>query len=334
MSQIQQEVPVPTTTYTVGWICALEEEYECACRMLDEEFIEPEIEAEDENTYAYGRIAKHYVIIGCLPVGRYGTNSATRVARDMVRSFPHLRFALLVGIGGGAPNEYNDIRLGDVVVSQPRNGMGGVVQYDMGKRLQGGRFQMTSQLNAPPERLLGVIPEIRRLYNDIRKPDRIAEHLRRLKDMPSYQKPQNDQLYATEYQHISGKRNCESCDSNRVIKRLQRQTDRTVTVHYGTIASGNSVIKDATLRDAYAQDPELEILCFEMEAAGLMNNLPCLVIRGICDYCDSHKNDTWHKYAALAAAAYARDYLLTLRPQRIEAMPPWVERVVGELRRG
>jgi nucleoside phosphorylase len=86
-----------------------------------------------------------------------------------------------------------------------------------------------------------------------------------------------------------------------------------VAVHYGTIASGNTIIKDATLRDAYTKDPELNILCFEMEAAGLINNLPCLVICGICDYCNSHKNDEWHKYAALTATVYARELLLVLK---------------------
>jgi hypothetical protein len=47
-----------------------------------------------------------------------------------------------------------------------------------------------------------------------------------------------------------------------------------------------------------------------MEAAGLMNQLPCLVIRGICDYADSHKSKRWQDYAALTAAAYAKILLL------------------------
>jgi nucleoside phosphorylase len=47
-----------------------------------------------------------------------------------------------------------------------------------------------------------------------------------------------------------------------------------------------------------------------MEAAGLMNNFPCAVIRGICDYADSHKNKLWQPYAAATAAAYAK-YLLS-----------------------
>jgi superfamily II DNA or RNA helicase len=46
-----------------------------------------------------------------------------------------------------------------------------------------------------------------------------------------------------------------------------------------------------------------------MEAAGLMDQLPCLVVRGICDYCDSHKSKEWQGYAALTAAAYAKTLL-------------------------
>lgn len=303
--------------------------------MLDEEYDGPEIDDKDDNTYAYGRIAKHYVVIGCLPAGRYGTSSTARAARDMVRSFPRLRFALMVGIGGGAPTEKNDIRLGDVVVSQPTGTLGGVIQYDLGKQLQSSGFKMTGQVNAPPEKLLGVIPELRRLYNDQRKPDRIFEHLRRMDNMDDYRRPTLDRLYKSEYQHIIGSgKNCEKCDPNEILGRSERRTNRIINVHHGNIASGNTVLKDATIRDTYAKDPELNILCFEMEAAGLMNNLPCLVIRGICDYCDSHKNDDWHKYAALVAAAYARELLLVLKPQRVEAMPSWAERVLAELGQG
>jgi nucleoside phosphorylase len=71
-------------------------------------------------------------------------------------------------------------------------------------------------------------------------------------------------------------------------------------------------MKDATLRDALAHDPG--VLCFEMEAAGLMNRFPCLVIRGICDYCDTHKNDDWHGYAAMTAAAFAKDFVTRIPP--------------------
>jgi hypothetical protein len=81
-----------------------------------------------------------------------------------------------------------------------------------------------------------------------------------------------------------------------------------VVVHYGTIASGNQVIRNATQRDGLSADLG-GILCFEMEAAGLMNSFPCLVVRGICDYADSHKNKKWQAYAAGTAAAYAKELL-------------------------
>ncbi|RAH67947.1 5'-methylthioadenosine/S-adenosylhomocysteine nucleosidase family protein [Aspergillus aculeatinus CBS 121060] len=320
--------------YTVGWICALEEEYECACRMLDEEYAGPETLPDgDDNTYAFGRIRNHGVVVSCLPAGRYGTESSSRVARDMVRTFPRLRFALLVGIGGGAPTAETDIRLGDVVVSTPQGTLGGVIQYDLGKRLPDGRFKLTGQLNAPPDKLLSVVGDLLRRYNDPRKPDFVAEHIRLVEDVSGYQRPQRDDLYRAEYQHEEGKA-CEGCDATQTVPRPQRSSRRVIAVHHGTIASGNSVIKDAATRDFYAHNPELKVLCFDGEAAGVMNNLPCLVIRGIGDYADSHDNEHWRKYAALTAAAYARELLLSLRSRAVDVVPSWVARIEDEVVQG
>lgn len=88
-------------------------------------------------------------------------------------------------------------------------------------------------------------------------------------------------------------------------------------IHYGLIASANQVMKDALIRDILVA--EKDVLCFEMEAAGLMNHFPCVVIRGICDYSDSHKNKDWQRYAAMAAAAYTKDLLRRIIPQQVEA---------------
>ncbi|KAM0468738.1 hypothetical protein ACHAP7_010625 [Fusarium lateritium] len=309
--------------YTIGWICALQEEYHAACRMLDDEFEGPETSnVNDDNTYMFGSIREHKVVIGCLPNGQYGISSAAVVAQDMVRSFTSLRFALMVGIGGGAPTPERDIRLGDVVVSAPRGKLGGVIQYDFGKRLSNGHFQQTNQMNSPPQVLLGAFPKMRYQHDDPREPDRVSEHLKLMEDMPEYKRPADDRLYRAAYEHQGGV-NCATCATNELEMRPLRATNRAVTVHYGTIASANSVMKNAKERDKYARDPELNVLCFEMEAAGLMNNFPCLVIRGICDYSDSHKNDEWHKYAALAAAAYARELLHVLKPQSVTAQPSW-----------
>lgn len=62
-------------------------------------------------------------------------------------------------------------------------------------------------------------------------------------------------------------------------------------MHYGIITSADQLIKDAVTRDRLSQ--QHGVLYFKMEAAGLSNDFPCVVIRGICDYSDSYKNDEW-----------------------------------------
>ena len=94
----------------------------------------------------------------------------------------------------------------------------------------------------------------------------------------------------------------------RSVQRNERTADEDdPVVHYGLIASADRLMKDAQVRDKLACDEE--VLCFEMEAAGLMDHFPCVVIRGICDYSDTHKNDIWQGYAAATAAAYAKELL-------------------------
>jgi nucleoside phosphorylase len=93
-------------------------------------------------------------------------------------------------------------------------------------------------------------------------------------------------------------------------------------VHFGLIASGNQVIKDAAFRDKLNKDLGGQILCVEMEAAGLMNNFPCIVIRGVCDYADSHKNKDWQEYAAAVAAAFAKEFLEALQHSDVEGERP------------
>jgi nucleoside phosphorylase len=89
-------------------------------------------------------------------------------------------------------------------------------------------------------------------------------------------------------------------------------------IHYGLLASGNQLMRDDALWEKYCT--ELGILCFEMEAAGLMDSFPCLVIRGISNYSDPHKNDRW-KVSAAAAAACAKDLLLTMPTYDVDRTP-------------
>lgn len=185
----------------VGWICALETEYVAAQVFLDEKHAPPEsVATNDNNDYTLGRIGKHNTVIAVLPGGEYGTAAAATVARDMLHSFTNVRIGLMVGIGGGAPNAKHDIRLGDVVVSVPQNGLGGVLQYDFGKEMQDQPFHVTRCLAPPPPVLLTAVSGLRSVYkinghdiqNDIRT--RLAEN-KRLRREFSRPDAATDRLY-------------------------------------------------------------------------------------------------------------------------------------------
>ena len=115
--------------YTVGWICALGIELAASQAMLDEVYPDLLQDEKDSNTYTLGRIGQHNVALACLPSGTAGADAAATAAKDLLRSFPKIRFGLMVGVGGGAPGHpsddpVEDIRLGDVVVSNPESGNG------------------------------------------------------------------------------------------------------------------------------------------------------------------------------------------------------------------
>ncbi|KAH8685436.1 kinesin light chain [Tricladium varicosporioides] len=294
--------------YTVGWICALPDEFTVAQEMLDEEHQDLPPNGNDTNIYTLGCIGEHNVVLACLPAGQTGTNSATAVAMQMKSTFLAIQFGLMVGIGGGVPSQEADIRLGDIVVSQPGKGHGGVVQYDFGKSTPSG-FERTGFLNPPPPILLAAVTKLR--SNLDRGRSSLSPHLSKLGNLLKFtrDKAGSDELFEAEYTHVGGD-SCTSCAATRKIQRKERM-DNTPTVHYGTIASGNQVMRDGATRDQISSEFG-EVLCFEMEAAGLMNSFPCLVVRGICDYADSHKNKRWQPYAAGTAAAYAKELLLVI----------------------
>ena len=314
--------------YTVGWICAISTEYVAAQAFLDEKHEGPEhVSTNDNNDYTLGKVGRHNVVIAVLPDGEYGTSSAAIVARDMLHSFPNIRIGLMVGIGGGAPSQKHDIRLGDIVVSAPRDGKGGVFQYDFGKTIQDQSFQTTGFLNQPPAILRTAMNGLKAQYeiegHQLLEAaiDNILEKKPRLLKKYKRPDPSNDRLYQSEITHpVNDTTSCATVcgsDPSKLVLRPERSEDGdSPEIHYGLIASANQLMKDATVRDRLAA--KMDVLCFEMEAAGLMNHFPCLVIRGICDYSDSHKNKEWQGYAAMAAAAYAKDLLYRIPPNKIE----------------
>jgi nucleoside phosphorylase len=304
--------------YTVGWVCALPIELAAAQEMLDEEHLDlaRTLGDNDENLYVLGSIGGHNVVIVCLPAGRIGTNPAATVATQMRATFKAIRFGLMVGIGGGVPSAETDIRLGDVVVSQPHGTFSGVVQYDVGKSTPSG-FERTGSLNSPPQILLAAVGKVQ--ANEVRGRSTLSEHASKLQRIANFQRSKAgpDVLFEATYEHEGGS-TCEQCSPSKQESRQTREGDEEMVFHYGTIASGNQVMRSAVERDRVSAELG-GVLCFEMEAAGLMNSFPCLVIRGVCDYADSHKNKRWQVYAAGMAAAYAKEVLSVIPPSEVEA---------------
>ncbi|OPB46716.1 hypothetical protein A0O28_0068400 [Trichoderma guizhouense] len=300
--------------------------------MLDQRHGDLPKPANDSNTYTLGSIGKHNVVIACLPKGHIGNNPAATVAAQMVSTFPSVRFGLMVGIGGGIPPK---VRLGDVVVSTPVGSFPGVVQWDLGKAKDGG-FERTGSLNNPPVSLLTALAKLETEHE--LAGSRIPEYLDQMKQKwprlaAKYLRSDSleDILFKADYSHVcqsttedhasfgssyesEEEESCQHCDKTKIIKRKPRD----MRVHYGLIASGNQVIKSATRRDQLNKDLGGNLLCVEMEAAGLMNNFPCIVVRGICDYADSHKNKDWQEYAAAVAAAFAKELLAYVSPSDVD----------------
>ncbi|KAN0087343.1 hypothetical protein V8E54_001031 [Elaphomyces granulatus] len=324
--------------YTVGWICALQAELAASQAMLDEEHPDLLQAENDTNTYTLGRIGQHNVVLACLPSGTTGISAAATAARDLLRSFPKVRFGLMVGVGGGAPSNPSDdpdedIRLGDVVVSHPGGNCGGVLQYDLGKTVRDGKFIQTGSLNKPPTVLMTGVSKLQARH--LRKGNAIRGHVdSMLESNPAmqqkfkYRNPKDDQLFQADYDHMDGEKDCKNCTQERLVQRKSRTPDVTV-IHYGLIGSANQVMRHGVTRDKLRQ--ERGILCFEMEAAGLMDNFPCLVIRGICDYSDTHKNKNWQPYAAATAAAYAKELLGVIPPVQVDKTPTAADAIKASL---
>ncbi|KAK4225381.1 nucleoside phosphorylase domain-containing protein [Podospora fimiseda] len=281
--------------YAIAWICALPRELSASRAMLDEEHTQVPSLDRDDNVYILGCIHRHNVVMTCLP-GQYGTNNAAIAATNLKRSFPNIRASLMVGIGGRSPSQA-DLYLGDVVVGTR------IMQYDMGKVTAGGLFQETADAKIPTQLLSSAVAALQSRHDS--EPGHMSHRIADLRKsrLPRILRPNRldypDHLFQASYEHHMEEPTCVSCDLTKLQPRQPRISDEP-KIHYGVIASGNSVIKDGTTRDNIAA--RFSGKCFEMEAAGvggrsvgaptagMMDNLQCLPIRGICDYSDSHKN--------------------------------------------
>ncbi|KAJ5092966.1 hypothetical protein N7456_008827 [Penicillium angulare] len=305
--------------FTVGWVTAIRKEYTAARQVLDEEyettnFVLPRA---DRNTYTYGRIGKHYVLITCLQNAQQGIQSTADAADDMKSSFPMVRVLLIVGIANGLPTANNDVRLGDVVVGTE------IIRYKVGDAT-GGAFEYTSHVEPAGRALFGGTQGLAVQLDEGLDLHQLLEETfvktQKIKD--DYQQPRNhrDQLLKADYGHASS---CECLssnplDENTIIVRPDRPAYDRIKVHNGKIGSTDEVLNDSTIRDKVAKD--LDILCSKQGPASSINSFPCLHVRGICDYSDSHKYEVWNGYAAAAASVYTKKLLQTMAAEEVWRM--------------
>lgn len=267
----------------------------------------------DPNTYSTGAIGRHNVVLAHMP--GTGKASAATVAAHCRASFPGVRLAIVVGVcgvvpfrrpgpGAGEDEKEEEIVLGDVIVSE------GVVQYDLGKRRP---EEFTTKdalltLGRPSVEVRGLLAKLKGL----RGREAVRERMKGCLDVlrgdaklrATYPGAAQDRLFEAGYRHLNDGLSCEecACDRGKLVSRTRlEEGGGPPVVHFGVIASGDTVMMSAEHRDAVAQ--QAGVIAFEMEGIGVWDSFPCLVIRGACDYADSHKSKGWQRYAAAAAAA-------------------------------
>ncbi|KAF2202607.1 hypothetical protein GQ43DRAFT_368770, partial [Delitschia confertaspora ATCC 74209] len=157
--------PLYCTDYHVAWICPVTDiELLPARLMLDEEHAPPQYDTHyDDNTYIFGKISGHTIVVATCSQGETGNVNAGRLTGSMFKTFPNIRMTVLVGIGSGIPrssipkDSLNDIHLGDVVVGQPGDGKPACVFYDRGRSKANGQFEIVGTMQNPDWRLTNAL---------------------------------------------------------------------------------------------------------------------------------------------------------------------------------
>ncbi|EEU35949.1 uncharacterized protein NECHADRAFT_49698 [Fusarium vanettenii 77-13-4] len=277
--------------YTIIIFSPLVIEQKAVFLMLDEVHDGiPERSAGQTVLYTLGKIASYNVAIAGYPAGEVGIGVSGSMVSEAFRDFPNLEAGVLVGIAAGIPSPTRDIRLGDVAVAVPNSDNPGIIGYDLVK-VEEDHIRLKQWQNSTHPLLRSAIASIQ--VHESRPEFSFTRHLDVLSRATDFKRP-GPALPRSE-----------SLTSN--------ERDEPIA-HYGTILSGNGVMKSKKkrdeLRDKYGG------IAIEMEAAGITTRLPVAVVRGISDFGDSEKNDDWHRYAAITAAAYAKEMLIRLGPRK------------------
>jgi nucleoside phosphorylase len=291
---------------TIGIITALPHEYAAVKVLLESQYPIFMSGRGAGRQYLYGELSapdggNHSIVLALLP--DTGNNLASTRAALLLQHFPSVNILIMSGIAGGVPNPdkpAEHVRLGDIVISNRE----GVVQYDFGKEeLEEGRVKFTPR--HPPRPPSASLVESARLLQagEMEGERPWVQYITRGLERLSATRPsaETDVLASStnpdeEIPHPSDPRR---------LKDLPR-------VFLGTIASSDKLLKNPVKRDQLRD--QFSVKAVEMEGSGIADaawtiEVPYLVIRGICDYCDKNKGDDWQIYAAIAAAAYTRALL-------------------------
>lgn len=293
--------------YTVAWFAPLEIEAKVARLMLDRRHSGVfAVDRGDDYVFQAGSIGRHNVVIATLPAGQeYGTGSAAALAGQVKKSFPNLRFGLLVGVAAGLPRHSGDrprdIRLGDILVALPQGDSAGLIVYDLGKETPEG-FVLLRQGHS----LATTETIIRSAIVSIKLEEPNEHDL----FLPHYKKIEGNKWTSGDafgYFKDPGQTRDVLYDGETQVQRPLRPTTHRTRVWYGPIGSGEKLMRDAKVRDELRD--KYNVIGLEMEAAGTKNRIPVGVIRGVCDYGDRRKNKEWQPYAAAMAGAFAKAIL-------------------------
>lgn len=310
--------------YSVGWICALPIEVQAAKATLDtiHDNLPSNRNPKDSNNYILGSLQGHNVVLAYPDFGEYGKTSVADVATQLHASFKSVQFNLTVGIAGGVPEMREDTRLGDIVVSKSTAGHPGIVQYGVSGEREEDQLIRDRAFDQPAPFLLTAMgkAETAAIFGESKIRQYISEIARKEPEIFTHPGSDQDVLFEPNYDHTiigTEENGCIHCNPDMIRPRQPRET-QDPTVHYGLIASVHQLLHDGVTRDKLAH--KQGVLCFETEATGLKDATKYLVIRGICDYADSHSSNLWHAYAAAAAAAYAKE-VLSFIPKISKAIP-------------
>ena len=319
--------------FEIGIICALPLEYNAVSLIFDEFWDEdgdPYGRAVgDHNNYTTGRIGKYNVVLALLSY--IGKTNATSAAYSLRLSYGGLRFVLLVGICGGVPRVgAEEILLGDVVISKT------IIQYDFGRQYPDKSLRKDtvednlSKPNKEVQNLLvtfetdrGIELLYQRTASFLKELQAIAAKRRKSRGKYNYPGTAEDKLFESNYTHgrvcdESFNLSCEEmgCDKRHLVPRERLEMKRQLepdnvdeaqepAIYVGPIASGDTVIKSGEDRDRIARKEG--VIAFEMEAAGVWEELPCcIIVKGVCDYADSHKSKKWQNFAAATASSVTK----------------------------